>query len=290
MGHAERNVLHAERAAALDDLLERRDHQFAAVEAEPLGAGELDVGELLEAFRLDELVEDRPLALASEADLLVRPFDALLDPALLLGIGDVHELDAQRLAVGALEDRQDLPQGAELETEDVVEEDRPVEVSIGEAVASRIELFGVLARLEAERIEIGMEMAAHPEGADQHQGAHRIAGRLLDMALGKLDALRLRLGLHLLGDRLADLVPVPVERRDEIAARQRRPVRTPPGRPFGILSDIPRIVLQALEERPPLAVHRLGIGLVARVKLVDVVGVAAVEEGRAGEGRIGVLA
>ena len=172
----------------------------------------------------------------------------------------------------------------------MVEEDRPVEIGIGEAVAARIELFGVLARLEAERIEIGMEMAAHAEGADQHQGAHRIAGRLLDMALGELDALRLRLGLHLLGDRLADLVPVAVERRDEVAARQRRPVRPRPGRPFGVLSDIPRVVLQALEERPPLAVHRLGIGLVARVKLVDVVGVAAVEEGRTGEGRIGVLA
>ncbi len=168
MGHAERNVLHAERAAALDDLLQRRDHRFAAVEAEPLGAGELEVGELLEAFRLDELVEDRPLALAGEADLLVRPLDALLDPALLLGIGDVHELDPERLAVGALEDRQHLAQGAELEAEHVVEEDRPVEIGIGESVAAGIELLGVLARLEAERIEIGMEMAAH---ADRHGSA-----------------------------------------------------------------------------------------------------------------------
>src|SRR5262249_10559566 len=83
MRHADRDVLDAERAAALDDLLERRDHRLAAVEAEALGAGELDVAEFLEAFRLDQLVEDRALALAGEADLLVRALDALLDPCLL---------------------------------------------------------------------------------------------------------------------------------------------------------------------------------------------------------------
>src|ERR1700761_8383841 len=66
MRHAERNVLHAQRAAALDDLLERRDHRFGAVEAETLGAGEFQVAKLFEALGLDELVEDRPLALAGE--------------------------------------------------------------------------------------------------------------------------------------------------------------------------------------------------------------------------------
>ena len=84
MRHAEHDLLHAEIAAALDDLLERRDQRLAAVEAEALGAGELDVAEFLEAFGLDQLVEDRALAFAREGDLLVGAFDALLDPALLL--------------------------------------------------------------------------------------------------------------------------------------------------------------------------------------------------------------
>ena len=68
MGHAEHDLLHAELAAALDDLLQRRDQRFAAVEAEALGAGVLDVEELLEALGLDQLVEDRLLALAGEGD------------------------------------------------------------------------------------------------------------------------------------------------------------------------------------------------------------------------------
>ena len=80
MRHAEADFLHAEIAAALDDLLERRDQRLAAVEAEALGAGELDVEEFFEAFGLDQLVEDRALAFARERDLLVLAFDALLDP------------------------------------------------------------------------------------------------------------------------------------------------------------------------------------------------------------------
>src|SRR6202008_4327583 len=90
--HADDDLLHAERAAALDDLLERRDHRFATVEAEALGTGEAQVAELLETLGLDQLGENRALALAGEADLLVGTFDALLDPAFLRRVRDVHEL------------------------------------------------------------------------------------------------------------------------------------------------------------------------------------------------------
>ena len=49
------DLLDAEIAAALDDLLQRRDQRFGAVEPEALGAGEFDVAELLEALGLDQL-------------------------------------------------------------------------------------------------------------------------------------------------------------------------------------------------------------------------------------------
>src|ERR1051325_10464638 len=62
--HADHDVLHAQIAAALDDLLQRRDQRLSPVEAEALGAGELDVAEFLEALGLDQLVEDRALALS----------------------------------------------------------------------------------------------------------------------------------------------------------------------------------------------------------------------------------
>src|SRR5690606_38274137 len=63
MGHAQNDVLDAQGTAALDDLLERRNGGFAAIKAEALGSGIFDVEEFFEAFGLDQLVEDRLLAL-----------------------------------------------------------------------------------------------------------------------------------------------------------------------------------------------------------------------------------
>src|SRR5262245_30551027 len=108
MGHAEDDFLQSELAAALDDLLESRNDRFATVETKALGPGELDVAELLEAFRFDQLVEDRLLAVRREGDALVRALDPFLDPGLLVRRGYVHELDAQRRAIGALQDREHL--------------------------------------------------------------------------------------------------------------------------------------------------------------------------------------
>ncbi len=169
MRHADDDLLHAQRPAALDDLLERRDHGFGAVEAEALGAGELEIAELLEAFGLDQLVENRALALAGERDLLVRPLDALLHPALLRRIGNMHEFDAERLAIGAAHNGENLAQRREFEPEHPVKKNPAVHIRIGEAVGARIEILLVLHRLEPEGIEIGVEVAARAVGADQHR-------------------------------------------------------------------------------------------------------------------------
>src|ERR1700742_5064234 len=134
MRHADDDFLDAEIAATLDDLLERRNQRFGAVETEALGAGELEIAEFLETFGFDELVENRAPALAGEGDFLVRSLDALLNPGLLRRVGDVHEFDAERLAVGTLADRNDLAQAAIFETEHVIEEDLPVEISFRETV------------------------------------------------------------------------------------------------------------------------------------------------------------
>ena len=290
MRHAENDFLHAEIAAALDDLLQRRDQRFSAVEAEALGAGELEVAELLKAFGFDQLVEDRATALAGETDFLVRTLDALLDPGLLRGVGDVHELDAERLAVGALADRDDFAQRAVFEAEHVVEEYLAVEIGFGEAIGARIEFFAIALRLDAERIELGVEMTAHAVGADQHQGADRIARRLVDVGGRQLGALGLRLGGELGADRLFDGDPVAVQRRGQFVARRERPVVAAPGRALGVLLDVGRGVFQALEEFLPFGVDRRGVLLVAGVEIVDVGGVGALQKGGEGKCCIRVLA
>ena len=177
MRHADDDLFDAELAAALDDLLQRRDHGFGAVDAEALGAGVLHLAELLERLRLDQLVEDGAPAFRREADVLLLALDAVLDPRLLRRAGDVHELHADVPAVGAAHDAQDLPHRRRLEAEHAVDEDRAVEVGVGEAVGLRLQLAMHLAVGEAERVEVGGQMAHDAIGADEHQGADRILRR-----------------------------------------------------------------------------------------------------------------
>ena len=53
---------------------------------------------------------------------------------------------------------------------------------------------------------------------------------------------------------------------------------------------VARVVLEALEERLPLGIDRLGVGLVAGVQIVDVRGVGAVEERSESESGVRILA
>src|SRR6185436_12141298 len=232
MRHADNDLFNAQRAAALDDLLQRGNHGFAPVEAESFRAGEFQIAEFLEAFSLDQLVEDGALALAGETDLLVGPFDALLDPGLLRGVGDMHELDPERLAISAADDRQDFAQGAELEPKHPIKKDRPVVIAVAETVRSGIEILLVTLRLEPKRIEMGMKVPARPIRANEHQRANGVACRLLHFGGGEFDAGTLRARLDLVADSLVYLRPaVCAECGCEIVARNKRPVGALPGRP-----------------------------------------------------------
>src|SRR5204863_800442 len=78
---------------------------LAALEAEPLRPHELRLQEGLERLGLVELEQDAQLLLAGR--LLVRLLVTLLDPPALLGVLDVHVLDADRAAVGVAQDAED---------------------------------------------------------------------------------------------------------------------------------------------------------------------------------------
>ncbi len=276
MRHAEHDLLHAELAAALDDLLERRDQRLGAVEAEALGAGILDVEEPLETLGLGELVEDRLLALTREGDALVRALDPLLDPALLGRVGDVHELDGERAAIGPPQDLEHLGNGREFEPEDVVDEDLSPVVGLGETIGGRVEVVFRFRRLEAERVEIGVEMAAHAVGADHHDRADRVPRRLLDARVADLGAARGRRLPDLLAEGALDRPPIAVEGGDQFAIGDQRPVLAPPGR-AGLPSPV-RLLLQPLEERPPLGVDRGWVAGITRLQLLEIGGIGAVEK------------
>ncbi len=95
-----------------------------------------------------------------------------------------------------------------MQAEHAVEEDFAVEIGIAETVGAGIEILFVLLRLEAEGIEIGMEVPAGAVSANQHQGADGIARRLLNFGTGELDAGGLRSCTDLVAERVAHLLPV----------------------------------------------------------------------------------
>ncbi len=285
VGHAEDDFLDAHGAAALDDLFQRRDQRFTAIEAKTLGALVLDVDELLEAFRFDKLRQDGLLAFRRESNLFVRAFDAFLNPGLFSRIGDMHEFDADRAAIGALQDVEHFRHGRIFEAEHVVDEDLAVVVGRRETVVFGFQLV-VIVRLfgETERIEIGVQMAAHAIGADHHDGANAVACSLRDLFAGQRCAGRAlrfalcRLALQLVGDVLLDFGPVAIERGNQFAIGGNRPVLSGPGRAFSVLLHIVGIIAQLREEIAPLRIDRIRIVLILGVQLLDIVGIAAIEE------------
>ncbi len=106
--HADGDLVEAVLGRRLADLVDQRDGRLAALEAEPLLADELRLQEGLEGLGLVELEQDAQLLLAGR--LHVRLLDALLDPAALLGVLDVHVLDADRAAVRVAQDAEDVAQ------------------------------------------------------------------------------------------------------------------------------------------------------------------------------------
>ena len=151
--------------------------RLAAVQAEALGAGEALVQEALEALGLDQLLQDGDLALRREGDLLVAALDALLQPGLLVGIGDVHVLHADVAAVGA---RAGSPgsRGGSRSPGPAHSRGR----SAGRSRSRRSRSWPGRARLASplsarpSGSRLAAQVAAHPVGADHHDGAQGIQG------------------------------------------------------------------------------------------------------------------
>ena len=177
MRHADHNLADAELRAALQDLLQRRDHRLAAIDSEPLGAGIFLVKVLFELLGIHKALIDRLLAPLGEVGAVADGLDTLLNPRLLRRVLHMHELDADGAAIGFAERLDNLAQGRRLETENIIDEDRAIPVGVGEAIGRRIKLGMKRLGFQRQRIEIGQKMPADPVGAYQHHRAERVQCR-----------------------------------------------------------------------------------------------------------------
>ena len=99
-------------------------------------------------------------------------FDVFLDPALLVGLLDVHVLDADRAAVRVAQHAENVAQRHGFVAGEPVGVELAVEVPHREAVRRRVEL-GVHVRLfRRQRIEVGDQVAAHAIHVDERVDVH----------------------------------------------------------------------------------------------------------------------
>ena len=177
MWHADDDLVDAKLTTAFDDLFHRRDQAFAAIKTETLGAHVFDMEEFLKTLSLNQRVQDRLTSFFGEGDFLAVAFDTLFQPTRFFGVGDVHVLQRESTAIGALYDGDDLVHGCHFEAKHVVDKDRAVHVSGGKAVRGRIE-FGVRrVCTHSQRVEVRNQVASNPVGADDHQGANAVQYR-----------------------------------------------------------------------------------------------------------------
>ena len=263
MGHAEHDLLHAQLPAAFDDLFQRGDHRFAAIDTETLGAEKAHAGEFLEAFRLDQLVQDGALAFRGEGNLLVRSFDAALQPVLLLRIVDVHELIADGPAIGAAQIGHDLARGGMFQPHHPIHENGTVHILVMEAVERRIEL-GMGDRLaQLQRVKVRFQMADHAIGAHQLDHANGLLGAAADFGLAD----------HTLFRR-----PLPGQRADQLAAFVGGAGIAAPGGAPAQLGRVQPAFAQFGEPGPPARLHRIRVFQILGVKRLDEMGIGAIEK------------
>ena len=165
-----------EPGGGVEQRVEQDDGRLRALQAEPLLPDVAGVEEALEHLGRVEPAEDVPLLLEVEGRRLA--FDVLLDPALLLGVLNVHVLDGERPAVGVAQHVEDLVERGDVAPGQAVGDELARQVPDGEPVGQRVELGVDVRGLRVERVEVGDEMAAHPVHVDERLHVH-----LLDEAL-----------------------------------------------------------------------------------------------------------
>src|SRR3569833_2112027 len=164
VGHADDDLVEVFLCGAGDRRVEQRDQRLAALEREALLPDELGLQERLERLGRVEPAEDMLLLLAVR--LARRDLDARLDPGALLGILDVHVLDADGAAVGVAQHAEDVAQLHRRLAAEAAGGELPLQVPQGEAVLEHVEV-GVAALGVLQRVGVGHQVAAHAVGVDQ---------------------------------------------------------------------------------------------------------------------------
>ena len=192
VGHADDDFLDVTRGAALQHLVQRRDLRVAAFQREALLADVLVVQVALQALGRHELLEDFLLAVGGQLGLEGGGLEALLDPALLRRLRDVHVLGADGVGVDRLQQLDDVLQRQAVRAGQRAGVEHRLEVLGAQAVEGRIEIAHRIDRGQAQRVELGHLVATDAVVVDQPQDAGLLLGGAgIEARLGGGDTARL---------------------------------------------------------------------------------------------------
>ena len=136
MRHADHDLLHAGRARALDQLVDRRDQALAAFERKALLAHVARMQVALELLGLGQLLQQALLHLGRVFRRRPDRLDALLDPVALHPLADEHVLEADVAAVGVAQRVDQVPERGAVEPDERAGADLAVEIRLGEVVVA----------------------------------------------------------------------------------------------------------------------------------------------------------
>ena len=179
VGHADHDLLDAVAAAALDQLVHHRNEGLAALEAEALGARVLGGQVVLQALGGGQPLQHVLAHLVAELRRAAHRLEALLQPALLLGIDDMHDLAADGAAVGLLQRLDDIAQRRLVQPqEEGAGLELGIEILLSELVEGEVEVGNGKLAAQAQRIDVGLLVTAEAVGVDQLEDLDLLAALL----------------------------------------------------------------------------------------------------------------
>ena len=182
--HADDDLVGAVATGPLDQFVEHRDQRLGALEREALLPDIAGMHVLLDALGGRQHVQDPAPLIAVQFGLRAIGLEALLNPAFLRRVGDVHVLGADGAGVDLAQLAQDLVQRELVRREQRAGVELGREVFLAEAVVAGLEVRQRVDRGEAQRVDVRILVAAHPVRVDQAQHLGLAFGRCRRQAPG----------------------------------------------------------------------------------------------------------
>ena len=173
VGHADDGFLATLLTGAANKLFEHGHHGIAPFQGETLGPRELGTQVFFQPFGGGQALEEAGLLFEGIVALPFDGFQPVLQPALLLGGGEVHVVGADAAAIGFLQRGIQIGEHHGLATDGVgAHIEGGLHVCTLQVVEGRIQLGDRLALPQTQGVQVGVLVTAEAEGVDQLQYAN----------------------------------------------------------------------------------------------------------------------